>query len=102
MRRKASTTKFMDALSALRGHINKCPKCKLVSRAIVYDVMCNEGIALTHQVAATSVRLITLHRKAYNNPDGFIYACPERHKHGEDYAKTAEPHLKVASQEGLF
>lgn len=102
MRRKVVTSKFSDALTVLRGHLNKCPKCKLVSRALVYDSLCNEGIALTHAVALSSVRLITLHRKAYNNPDGFIYACPDRSKHGDDYAKTAEPHLNVAIQEELF
>lgn len=102
MRRKVSASKFSDALAKLRGHLNKCPKCKLVSRGLIYDSMCTEGIALTHAVALASVRLISLHRKAYSNPDGYIYACPERSKHGEDYAKTAEPHINVAVQEGLF
>jgi hypothetical protein len=102
MRRKVSTSKFADALAELRKHLGKCPKCKLVSRGIIYDSMCNEGIALTHAMALASVRLITLHRKAYSDPDKYIYACPDRMRHGEDYAKTAEPHLNVAVQEGLF
>lgn len=102
MRRKKYSSKFSDALAALRGHLTKCPKCKLVSRGLIYDSMCNEGIALTHAMVFTSVRLIALHRKAYSDPNGYIYACPDRSKHGEDYAKTAEPHLNVAIQEELF
>lgn len=101
-RKKVSTTKFADALATLRGHLQKCPKCKLVSRGLIFDNLCNEGVALTHAVAFASMRLVTLHRKAYNDPNGYIYACPDRMRHGEDYAKTAEPHLNVAVQEGLF
>lgn len=102
MRRKISASKFSDALAKLRGHLGKCPKCKLVAKGLVFDSLCDEGIALTHAVALSSVRLISLHRKAYGDPGGYIYACPDRSKHGEDYAKTAEPHLNVAIQEGLF
>lgn len=102
MRRKKYTSKFSDALTALRGHLTKCPQCRLVSRALVFGSMCNEGVALTHAVAMSSQRLVTLHRKAYSDPGGYIYACPDRMRHGEDYAKTAEPHLNVAIQEGLF
>lgn len=102
MRRKKYSSKFADALIALRGHLNKCDKCRLVSHGMIYDSLCDQGIALTHAVAFASVRLITLHRKAYNNPGGYIYACPDRSRHGEDYAKTAEPHLNVAVQGELF
>lgn len=102
MRRKVSTSKFSDALAKLRGHLGKCPTCKLVSKGLAYGMPCDEGTALVHAVALSSVRLIALHRKAYNDPGGYIYACPDRNKHGEDYAKTAEPHLNVGTQEGLF
>ncbi|HEX4921843.1 MAG TPA: hypothetical protein VFV92_14030 [Candidatus Bathyarchaeia archaeon] len=102
MRRKVSTSRFADALAALRKHIKTCERCKLVSKSIIFDSMCNEGIALTHKVANLSMRLETLHRKAYADPKGFIYACPDRAKHGVDYARTAEPHINVAIQGELF
>lgn len=102
MRRKVYTSRFADALAALRKHIKSCEKCKLVSKAYIYDTMCHEGLTLTHKVANLSMRLETLHRKAYSDPQGFIYACPDRAKHGVDYARTAEPHVNVAIQVGLF
>jgi hypothetical protein len=101
-RRRVTGSKFTDALAALRGHIGKCEKCRMVIRGIIFDRMCEEGITLTHKVAGESMRLIALHRKAYSDPNGFIYACPDRMKHGADYAKTAEPHINVAVQRELF
>jgi hypothetical protein len=64
--------------------------------------MCEEGVVLTHQTALLSTRLVALHRKAYNDPDHYIYACPDRTKHGVEYASTAEPHVNVATQPELF
>ena len=100
--RKRQDSAFVKKLEELRKHLMKCTKCKLVTKAIIFDVMCPEGLALTHQVAALSVRLTTLHRKAYSDPHGFIYACPDRMRHGKDYAMTAEPHPNIATQPELF
>ena len=102
MRRRVSTSRFAQTLAELRKHLRNCPQCRLVTKAIVFGSMCNEGIALTHQLAHQSIRLETLHRKAYADPSKYIYACPDRMKHGEDYARTAEPHLNVAVQMELF
>ena len=101
-KRKSMDSAFVKTLGELRGHIAKCDRCRMVSRAIIFDNMCHEGITLTHRVAALSVRLVSLHRKAYNDPNGFIYACPDRMRHGKDYAATAEPHPNIATQPELF
>lgn len=102
VKRKSMDSAFVKTLGELRGHLAKCDRCKLVSKGIIFDVMCNEGITLTHKTAALSVRLVSLHRKAYGDPNGFIYACPDRMRHGKDYAATAEPHPNVATQPELF
>lgn len=102
MRRKVSTSRFAQTLAELRKHLKTCPQCRLVTKAIVFGVMCNEGIALTHMLAQQSQRLETLHRRAFSDPGGYIYPCPDRSRHGVDYARTVEPHLNVAIQEGLF
>jgi len=102
VRRKSADSAFMKALGELRKHTAKCDRCKLVSRSVIFDVMCREGITLTHKAAALSTRLESLHRKAYSDPNGFIYACPDRMRHGKDYATTAEPHPNVATQPELF
>lgn len=102
MKRAPVGTKFGTALTAMRGHLAKCRECKAVMHGGSADRMCEEGIKLTHQVALLSLRLTTLHRKAYNDPNGYIYACPNRAMHGKDYATTAEPHLNVATQSELF
>lgn len=90
------------AFGDLKRHLLKCVGCRLVLKAQMQGKMCEEGIALTHKCAVASTRLVTLHRKAYNDPMGFIYACPDRTKHGNDYAVTAQPHLNVAIQDELF
>jgi len=64
--------------------------------------LCREGKLLVFETAKMSTRLATLHRKAYDHPNEFIYACPDRTKHGTDYASTAEPHVLTAVQERLF
>ena len=102
MKRAAVSTKFGAALTAMRGHLAKCRECKAVMHGGSADRMCEEGIKLTHQVALLSLRLSTLHRKAYNDPNGYIYACPNRALHVEYYARTAEPHINVATQDELF
>jgi hypothetical protein len=102
MKRKPISTKFGIALTAMRGHLAKCPSCKAVLKGGRAGNMCEEGVALTHQTAQMSLALTALHRKAYNDPQHFVYACPDRTKHGKDYASTAEPHVNVAVQPELF
>lgn len=102
MKRAPINSKFGMALTAMRGHLAKCTQCKAVLKGGSVGNMCEEGIALTHQTALLSTRLVALHRKAYGDPDHFIYACPDRTKHGKDYASTAEPHINVATQPELF
>lgn len=101
-KRKSMDSAFVKALGELRTHLKNCEKCRLVSKSLIFDVMCNEGIGLCHKLAGLSLRLTSLHRKAYNDPNGFIYACPDRGRHGKDYAMTAEPHPNVATQPELF
>lgn len=102
MRRPIIKSQFAKALTELRGHLKSCDKCKLVLKGNAFNLECNTGQVLSFRVAVMSERLSTLHRKAYNNPHGFIYACPDRSRHGGDYALTAEPHPLVATQDTLF
>jgi hypothetical protein len=102
MKRKTIKSKFAGALTELRGHLGKCRTCRAAMKGDGYGELCREANALVFAVALSSMRLSTLHRKAYSDPGGFIYACPDRSIHGQDWASTAEPHPLVATQDWLF
>lgn len=102
MRRPLIKSQFAKMLTELKKHLKNCDKCKLVLKGNAFNLECNEGQILSFKVAMMSDRLATLHRKAYDNPHGFIYACPDRQKHGIDFALTAEPHPLIATQDTLF
>jgi hypothetical protein len=95
-------SKFTSALTELRGHLAKCQTCRIVLKSVGIGDLCREGKLLTFNVALLSTKLATMHRKAYGDANGFIYACPDRSRHGLDWAATAEPHPLVATQDRLF
>lgn len=101
-RRRVIKSQFVNALTELRGHLRKCITCRVVMKSVGIGDLCREGKLLTFRVAMFSTRLATLHRAAYDHPNDFIYACPDRTRHGIDYSSTAEPHAFVAVQERLF
>lgn len=102
MRRRIVKSKFVQALTELRGHLMRCQTCRIVTKSAGIGDLCREGKLLTFDVVMQSTKLAALHRKAYDNPQDFIYACPDRTKHGVDYSSTAEPHLFTAMQDRLF
>lgn len=102
MKRVTINSKFGLALTAMRGHLAKCPECKAVMRGGRASQMCDEGVKLTHSVAMLSTKLVALHARAFKNPGGYIYPCPNRAAHGKDYASTVEPHVNVGFQPELF
>ena len=102
MKKRQINSKFGNALTALRGHLAKCHLCRAVMKGGGVDSMCVEGVALTHDMALAATKLVALHRKAYDNPQGYVYPCPDRTVHGRDWASTSEPHVDVATQPALF
>lgn len=102
MRRRAIKSQFVNALTKLRGHLMKCQKCRIVMKSGGVGELCREGALLTWECALLSTKLASLHRKAYDHPYDMIYACPDRTRHGADYASTAEPHMLSAMQDRLF
>lgn len=101
-RRKIIKSRFANALTELRGHLTKCTQCRVVMKSVGIGELCREGKLLVFQVAIQSTKLATMHRKAYDHPNDFIYACPDRTRHGVDYSSTAEPHPVVGTQGRLF
>ena len=101
-RRRIIKSQFANALNDLKTHLRNCLTCRVVMKSVGLGDLCREGRLLVFRVASFSGKLATLHRQAYDHPNNFIYACPDRTRHGVDYATTAEPHILMAVQERLF
>lgn len=90
------------AVIELQEHLRKCAKCKHAVAAGERFGLCNEGALKTLALATAAAGLSTLHKHALDNPGGMVYPCPDRMKHGYEYATTAEPVFANAVQEELF
>lgn len=101
-RRRIIKSRFINALTELRGHLVKCTTCRVVMKSAGLGNLCREGRMLVFECALLSTKLAALHRRAYDNPQDMIYACPDRTRHGMDYSSTAEPHKVNSVQGWLF
>jgi hypothetical protein len=101
MRSKYNLSRCGKAVIALQNHLRKCTQCKHAVSSQERWALCDDGTRMTWDLAKASAGLSTLHKHALDNPGGMIYPCPDRMKHGFEYATTVEPVFGIAVQEEL-
>lgn len=100
--RKWKLSRCGKAVIELTEHLRKCTKCKHAVDAQERFGLCAEGQGKTLALAKAARGLSVLHKHALDNPGGMVYPCPDRMKHGYEYATTVEPVFGTAVQEELF
>lgn len=90
------------AVIEVTEHMRKCTRCKHAADAGEPWGMCHEGVLKAFALVKAARGLSVLHKHALDTPDGTVYPCPDRMKHGYEYATTAEPVFVTMIQEELF
>lgn len=90
------------AVIEVTEHLRKCTRCKNAMTAEEPWAMCREGVVKSFALVKAAKGLSVLHKHALDNPDGVVYPCPDRMKHGYEYATTAEPVYVIAVQDRLL
>lgn len=102
LKRIRQQDKLFDALIDLKRHLRTCRQCVAAKKASDPTAMCRDGIFFTFKAAMGYDDVIRLRTKAYGNPGGTVFACPDVTKHGKAYALTAPAMLVTGVQDTLL